>query len=234
MSRRSAMSGAPMRNAESSGPGMAARPGRKSSSSATRREPSDLCMDPNNPRILYAGFWQVYRKPWTLESRRPRRRRVADGRRGRHVEEARRRAARRGRRKRRRGGLGRPARPCLGDRRGREGRSLSQRGRRREMDEDELGEQAAPAGLVLLEDLRGSEERRRGLRPEHRDVPQQRRRQDLHADPRAARRQPRPVDRSGRSESDDQLERRRRERLLQCRPDLVVGHEISPRRSSIA
>ena len=29
---------------------------------------SDLCMDPNNPRILYAGFWQVYRKPWTLES----------------------------------------------------------------------------------------------------------------------------------------------------------------------
>jgi len=29
---------------------------------------SDLCMDPSNPRILYAGFWQVGRKPWTLES----------------------------------------------------------------------------------------------------------------------------------------------------------------------
>jgi photosystem II stability/assembly factor-like uncharacterized protein len=29
---------------------------------------SDLCMDPTNPRILYAGFWQVYRKPWTLSS----------------------------------------------------------------------------------------------------------------------------------------------------------------------
>ncbi len=29
---------------------------------------SDLCMDPGNPRILYAAFWQVYRKPWTLES----------------------------------------------------------------------------------------------------------------------------------------------------------------------
>ncbi len=29
---------------------------------------SDLCMDPDNPRILYAGFWQVGRKPWTLES----------------------------------------------------------------------------------------------------------------------------------------------------------------------
>jgi photosystem II stability/assembly factor-like uncharacterized protein len=29
---------------------------------------SDLAMDPLNPRILYAGFWQVYRKPWALES----------------------------------------------------------------------------------------------------------------------------------------------------------------------
>ena len=32
---------------------------------------SDLCMDPTNPRILYAGFWQVYRKPWTLVSGGP-------------------------------------------------------------------------------------------------------------------------------------------------------------------
>src|SRR5713226_1452688 len=32
---------------------------------------SDLCMDPGNPRILYAGFWQVYRKPWALESGGP-------------------------------------------------------------------------------------------------------------------------------------------------------------------
>ena len=32
---------------------------------------SDLCMDPSNPRILYAAFWQVYRKPWTLESGGP-------------------------------------------------------------------------------------------------------------------------------------------------------------------
>ena len=29
---------------------------------------SDLVMDSVNPRVLYAGFWQVYRKPWTLES----------------------------------------------------------------------------------------------------------------------------------------------------------------------
>ena len=29
---------------------------------------SDLAMDPNNPRILYAGFWQVIRRPWELIS----------------------------------------------------------------------------------------------------------------------------------------------------------------------
>jgi photosystem II stability/assembly factor-like uncharacterized protein len=29
---------------------------------------SDLAMDPRNPRILYAAFWQVVRRPWTLES----------------------------------------------------------------------------------------------------------------------------------------------------------------------
>jgi photosystem II stability/assembly factor-like uncharacterized protein len=32
---------------------------------------SDLVMDPTNPRILYAGFWQVHRKPWMLVSGGP-------------------------------------------------------------------------------------------------------------------------------------------------------------------
>ena len=32
---------------------------------------SDLVLDPTNPNILYAGFWEVYRKPWTLESGGP-------------------------------------------------------------------------------------------------------------------------------------------------------------------
>lgn len=31
----------------------------------------DLAMDPTNPRILYAGFWQVVRRPWTFESGGP-------------------------------------------------------------------------------------------------------------------------------------------------------------------
>ena len=29
---------------------------------------ADLAMDPVNPNVMYAGFWQVYRKPWTLNS----------------------------------------------------------------------------------------------------------------------------------------------------------------------
>ena len=28
----------------------------------------DLTFDPTNANVLYAGFWEVYRKPWTLES----------------------------------------------------------------------------------------------------------------------------------------------------------------------
>jgi photosystem II stability/assembly factor-like uncharacterized protein len=32
---------------------------------------SDLVMDPTNPRVLYAGFWQVRRKPWELASGGP-------------------------------------------------------------------------------------------------------------------------------------------------------------------
>ena len=31
----------------------------------------DLILDPSNPNILYAGFWEVFRKPWTLESGGP-------------------------------------------------------------------------------------------------------------------------------------------------------------------
>jgi len=29
---------------------------------------ADLVVDPSNPDILYASFWQVYRRPWTLNS----------------------------------------------------------------------------------------------------------------------------------------------------------------------
>ena len=32
---------------------------------------SDIAMDPNNPRILFAGFWQARRYPWDLQSGGP-------------------------------------------------------------------------------------------------------------------------------------------------------------------
>ena len=32
---------------------------------------SDVCMDPNNPRILFAGLWQARRKPWDMVSGGP-------------------------------------------------------------------------------------------------------------------------------------------------------------------
>jgi photosystem II stability/assembly factor-like uncharacterized protein len=32
---------------------------------------SDLAVDPNNPRIVYAGFWQVVRRPWEFVSGGP-------------------------------------------------------------------------------------------------------------------------------------------------------------------
>ena len=31
----------------------------------------DLCLDPTNPRVLYAALWQVIRRPWILESGGP-------------------------------------------------------------------------------------------------------------------------------------------------------------------
>src|SRR5204863_6791659 len=31
----------------------------------------DLIIDSTNPNVLYAGLWEVYRKPWTLESGGP-------------------------------------------------------------------------------------------------------------------------------------------------------------------
>src|SRR5262249_49110906 len=32
---------------------------------------SDLILDPSNPNVIYAALWEVYRKPWTLESGGP-------------------------------------------------------------------------------------------------------------------------------------------------------------------
>ncbi|MBY0514899.1 MAG: hypothetical protein K2P78_13410, partial [Gemmataceae bacterium] len=32
---------------------------------------SDVCIDPNNPRVVFAGFWQARRRPWEMTSGGP-------------------------------------------------------------------------------------------------------------------------------------------------------------------
>ena len=67
-SARSATSGRRIRNAASSARRTAARHGRRFSFETTRPASSTSCMDPNNPNVLYAGFWQAGRTPWMLSS----------------------------------------------------------------------------------------------------------------------------------------------------------------------
>ena len=110
-------------------------------------------------------------------------RRLQVDRRRRHLEEARGRPSGGHRRQHRRRRLPGAAGARLGDRRGGEGRRLPVRGRRRKVDARQLGEQAPPARLVLLEDLRRPEERGRGLRPEHGALSLQRRRAHVRGDP---------------------------------------------------
>jgi photosystem II stability/assembly factor-like uncharacterized protein len=59
---------APNPSAACFGPRTAARPG---SAFLFRNDSTgvvDLVMDPNNPNVLYAGFWQAGRTPWMLSS----------------------------------------------------------------------------------------------------------------------------------------------------------------------
>ena len=45
----------------------------------------DLCIDPNNPRILYASLWETIRTPWSLTRRRAGQRHFQVGGRRRHL-----------------------------------------------------------------------------------------------------------------------------------------------------
>ena len=50
---------------------MAARPGRRCCIATPTPAPSDISMDPNNPRILFATLWQTRRNFWNLSSGGP-------------------------------------------------------------------------------------------------------------------------------------------------------------------
>ena len=226
-------------SAASSARRTAARPGRRSSSQRQGRRRRTWCMDPTNPSILYAAFWEVVSQAVDARERRARKRPLQIDRRRRHLD-------------------GDLAEPGLA-----EGtcRARSASPSRRPTPErvwaiveaedggvfrsDDGGEnwtrvndraQAPPARLVLHAHLRRPEERRHGLRAEHRLLPVQRRR--AHATRRI--RVPHgdnhdlwiaPDD----PNADDRRQRRRRERLVQRRADLVragpADGAVLPRRA---
>ena len=113
------------------------------------------------------------------------------------------------------------ARPRLRVRRGEARRPLPQRERRREVRARQRRAQDPRAGLVLLVDLPGSEERGARLPAERPDAQVDRRRQDVRQHARAARRQPRHVDRPGRRLALHRRQRRRRDGHVQRRQELV-------------
>ena len=92
--------------------------------------------------------------------------------------------------------VGRRSHSCLRDRRAQRGGRVPLRRWRRDLDARERRPPAAAARLLLLAHLRGPEEPRHALRAQYRLLQVDRRRDDLHDHCRAARRQPRPVDRS--------------------------------------
>ena len=71
-SRRRATAGRARRRAASTAAPTAARRGRSCSRARTPPvAPADLSMDPTNPRILYAAFWDHQRTPWNVRSGGP-------------------------------------------------------------------------------------------------------------------------------------------------------------------
>ena len=126
----------------------------------------DLVMDPTNPNVLYAGLWQAGRTPWLLSSggkgsgmfkttdggdhwteitRNPG---LPDGHLGEHRHHR----------------LGRELESRLGEHRGRFGRRVPLRRRRRDVAAHQQRSQSAPARVVLHEDPRRPEGHERRVR----------------------------------------------------------------------
>ena len=66
-----AMPSVPIRSAASIAPSTAARVGSTMLFKDADTGASDVCFDPSNPKILFAGLWQTRRRPWELVSGGP-------------------------------------------------------------------------------------------------------------------------------------------------------------------
>ena len=213
-SPRSATRSGPTTSAACSARATAARPGSGCCSSNDSTGAVDLCMDPQQParalRHHLAGA------PHAVEpgERRRGQRAVEVDRRRRHLDAPHRRGTAQGAvGPHRRHGLAAPTRPRVGDDRGRRRRRLPLRRRRPHVAARQRGAQPAPARLVLHAHLRRPQERRRGVRAQRRSSCARATAAARSAPiAHAARRQPRPVDRSRRPAAHDRGQRRRRQR----------------------
>ena len=185
------------RSAASSGRATAAKSWRKVLFVDDATGAIDIDMDPDQPprpvRRVLAGGAHALEPGERRAGQRP----LQDDGRRRHLEEDRRRGAPQGSLGPRRGHrLARQPEPAVGADRSGGGRGLPQRRRRRHLEAHQQRAAAAPARLVLHARLRRPEERGRGVRPQRRVLPLAGRRPLVHAHPRPAQRQPRPVDRA--------------------------------------
>ena len=215
----------------------AARRGRRSSSRTTTVGAIDLAFDPANPQIVYAALWATRRPPWFIYA--PANGpgsglfkstdggttwTAADG-----------------------GPAGRRARPHrhrdragqsearLRDRRREGGRAVPLGRRGRDVREDLRRHAHLGPRLVLREGHGGSEERRRGLRDEHRRLQVDGRGQDAGRRSRARRAATTitAVDRARRPEPDDRRQRPGRDRVARRRRRRGAPGTTSRPRSSI-
>ena len=203
-SRRSAIRTDRTRSAACSSRTTAARRGRRRSSATTRPARSISSMDPKNPDVLYAGLWEVFRTPHSLSSGGPGSGlfKTTDG--GAHVDRADEepRAAETDLGQGRRLGLGRRSDPRLRDHRGGRRRRLPVRRRRRDLEAGQRRSATSAARVLLHAHLRrpaGRRTRSTSSIPASIARPTPARR--IRGDPRAARRQPRSVDRAERPDS---------------------------------
>ena len=213
-------------SAASSRRSTAARPGRRRCSVSDTAGAMDVELQPGNPNVVYAWMSRLERKPWTIISGCERRRLLQEHRRRRALHEDHRRPAGRVDRQGQPRGHRGEARSHLRADRGEARRRHVSLGRcGADVDGAALSGRDGLPAVLLHDDRRRSDQRRRGLWRRRRLLEIDRRRQDVHVDAHAAHRQPRHLDQPEGRQHHDPGERRRRQRLVRRRPHLVVADE---------
>ena len=196
----------------------------------------DLCLDAQNPDIVYASIWQTYRNFWELSSGGPDSGlwRSRDG--GDTWEEI---SLKPGFPQTLKGKIGVTASPVQAGRVWAIVEAKDASGLYRSEDFGETWQMVTDNGDLLcrpwyyMHILCRSAGCRHGLRAEPGHAEIHRRRQDLYADSHAPRRQPRPLDRPAQQPAHDRGQRRRRVRLVQRRRRRSARSTTSPPPSSI-